>query len=63
MVGALMALGGGRLIGQLLVDTSPGDPAALICASALTIVLGTAACLIPAQRAATGDPAEALRAN
>ena len=62
-VGLLVALVFGRLLGHFLVETSPHDGVALIGAPALMIMVGVAACLIPAQRAATGDPAEALRAN
>ena len=51
LVGLLVALVLGRLIGRFLVETSPYDPGALIGATALMISVGTAACLIPAQRA------------
>jgi predicted permease len=63
LVGLLVALVLGRVIGHFLVETSPRDPVAFIGAVALMIGVGTVACLIPAQRAATRDPAEALRAT
>jgi len=64
-VGAAIGLGGGlalsRLMAGLLYEVQPGDPVNL---AAMTTVLGAVAlgaCLLPARRAASVDPMDALR--
>jgi ABC-type antimicrobial peptide transport system permease subunit len=60
-VGLLAAFGATRVIGSLLVQVSPTDPATFIL---ISLVLGAAAtlgCLIPARRAMSVDPVIALR--
>ena len=62
-VGLAGALAGGRWISAQLFDVTPADPATLaivVCALA-----GAAACAtyVPARRAASVDPSEALRAE
>lgn len=59
--GALAALAMGRLVASMLVGTSAHDPLSLAGAGAVAFVLGIAATLWPAGRAARSDPAEALR--
>jgi len=59
--GALAALAMGRLVASMLVGTSAHDPLSLAGAGAVAVVLGIAATLGPAGRAARSDPAEALR--
>ncbi len=61
--GLALSLAAGRLINGLLFRTSPLDPASLsITAGVLMLIAGFAATL-PARRAASVDPTEALRAE
>jgi predicted permease len=48
-------------IGSLLYEVNPLDPKAFIVASLVMIVISTAACLVPAWRAASTNPIQALR--
>ncbi len=50
-----------RLLRAELVQVSPGDPLALLGASAALIVSVALGCAIPARRAARVDPLMALR--
>ena len=50
-----------RLLRAELVQVSPGDPLALLGASAALIVSVVLGCVIPARRAARVDPLVALR--
>jgi predicted permease len=52
-----------RLMGNLLFDISPTDPWTLAAVGALLIAVALAACLIPARRAASVDPMQALRSE
>ena len=63
IVGIAAAFGFARLLESLLFRTSPFNPAIAICAVALLLVAGAAACLLPARRAASVDPIQALRAE
>jgi ABC-type lipoprotein release transport system permease subunit len=45
----------------MLYGVSPTDPFVLVTVSALLAAVALAACLIPARRAASVDPAIALR--
>lgn len=58
LVGALALT---RLMGQLLFNVSPTDPAILAGVGALLVIVAMAACIIPARRAASIDPIRALR--
>jgi predicted permease len=60
-LGAALAFGLTRLLGDLLYQVSPRDPVAFGSALAVMIVAATAACLLPAWRAARTDPMRALR--
>ncbi len=60
-VGAVVAAGTTRLLGDLLYQVSPRDPAAFAVAFAAVAVVSMAACLIPALRVMRTDPARALR--
>ena len=60
LVGALAIM---RLLRALLFGVSPSDPVALAGAAALLIAVSAAASWIPARRAASLDPAQALRAE
>jgi predicted permease len=60
-VGALAAIGSGRLVGPLLVETEPHDPVSIAAAVLMALLLAGVACLAPAHRAARADPIDALR--
>jgi predicted permease len=60
-VGAVVAGGTTRLMGDLLYQVSPRDPAAFAVALAVMAVTAVAACLIPALRVMRTDPVRALR--
>ena len=61
LLGAAVALGLTRLLGNLLYHVSPRDPVAFGAAFAVMTIAGLAACFLPAWRATRTDPAEALR--
>jgi putative ABC transport system permease protein len=50
-----------RLLASVLYEVKPTDPATYAGAAAILVAIGAAASAIPAWRAATGDPVEALR--
>jgi putative ABC transport system permease protein len=64
-VGLVIGLGGviafARMIEALLFDTSPLEPASLVGAAALFLVVAFSACFVPAWRAASVSPMTALR--
>jgi predicted permease len=59
--GVVLAFGMGRVVGSLLFEVSPYNPVILAGAVSLLVAIGAAACLLPARRAASIDPMEALR--
>jgi putative ABC transport system permease protein len=61
LIGMPGALGVGRLLQSLLVQTTPSDPTTLIGIATLLTVVAIAACYWPAQRATRLDPVVALR--
>jgi putative ABC transport system permease protein len=61
VMGTAGALGAGRLVRSLLVDTGAADPLILISIALLFVSVAMAACLIPARRATRLDPITALR--
>ena len=61
LLGAAVALGLTRLLGNLLYRVSPRDPLAFGAALAAMTVAALAACFLPAWRATRTDPARALR--
>jgi len=61
LLGAAVAIGLTRLLGNLLYHVSPRDPRAFGAAFAVMTIATLAACFIPAWRATRTDPAEALR--
>ena len=61
LLGAAVALGLTRLLGNLLYHVSPRDPLAFGAAFAVMTIAALAACFLPAWRATRTDPAEALR--
>jgi macrolide transport system ATP-binding/permease protein len=60
-LGAAVALGLTRLLGNLLFNVSPRDPLAFGSAFAVMTIAALAACFLPAWRATRTDPARALR--
>jgi putative ABC transport system permease protein len=62
-VGIVIALGAGQLIRGLLYEVRPYDPLTFVGVSALMLGVVVLACAIPARRASTVPPAEALRAE
>jgi predicted permease len=60
-LGAAVALGVTRLMGDLLYRVSPRDPEAFALALILMAIAASAACLLPAWRATRIDPVRALR--
>jgi predicted permease len=65
VVGLVLGLAGAfgitRLIQRLLVQVSPTDPLTFVTLSLVLTLVALAACLIPARRAASIDPIQALR--
>ena len=62
-IGAAGALALTRLMGSLLFEVRPSDPATFAAVVALMALVGLAASLVPAWRAARVDPVTALRAE
>jgi putative ABC transport system permease protein len=60
LLGALAALGSGRLIASLLFEVEPGDPSVLAGAALLVIAVALLAAGLPALRAAQTEPRAAL---
>ena len=60
-IGLAGAVGVGKLLASLLIQTGSGDVATLGFIAALMIVVSIAACLWPARRATRLDPVAALR--
>lgn len=50
-----------RVVGSLLFEVSPSNPAIVASAVSVLMAVGAAACLLPARRAAAIDPMRALR--
>src|SRR2546422_1129853 len=61
LLGASVALGLTRLLGNLLYKVSPRDPLAFGSAFVVMTIAALAACFLPAWRATRTDPARALR--
>jgi putative ABC transport system permease protein len=60
-VGAAVAIGLTRLMGDLLYQVSPRDPAAFVAAFVAMMITAVAACFLPAWRAMRADPMKVLR--
>lgn len=63
LAGIAIALASARLVSSLLFEVSPYNPATAAAAVVLLVGVGTAACLLPARRAAQVEPMEALRSE
>jgi ABC-type antimicrobial peptide transport system permease subunit len=61
--GLALTLAAGRLIQSLLFNVAPADPVILAGALAALAVIATAACVIPARKAALVDPIATLRSE
>ncbi|HTM02005.1 MAG TPA: ABC transporter permease [Vicinamibacterales bacterium] len=61
--GIAIALAGSRVLASLLYGVGPRDPAVFAGASTTLFTVAIAACWLPARRAATVSPTEALRAD
>lgn len=61
VLGATVAIGLTRLLGNLLYKVSPRDPLAFGSAFVVMTIAALAACFLPAWRATRTDPARALR--
>jgi predicted permease len=61
--GLIGALAVSKLLGSLLFNVSATDPLILTSSIAIMIVLSLVACAIPAQRAASANPVDALRSE
>jgi ABC-type antimicrobial peptide transport system permease subunit len=60
-IGVVGALALTRVLGSLLYDVASTDPVTFVAVSLMLMVVGLAACYIPARRAARIDPMTALR--
>jgi predicted permease len=63
VAGVAIAFGFARVVGSLLFEVSPYNPAIVAAAISVLAAVGIAACLLPARRAATVDPMRALRSE
>jgi putative ABC transport system permease protein len=63
VLGAAGALALSRYLRSLLYGVETTDPAALLIASFTILMVTVAACIVPARRATTVDPASALRSD
>lgn len=62
-VGVAVSLASVRLLDRLLYGVTAFDPAALLGAPLVLVIIALLACVLPARRAATLDPLDALRAD
>jgi putative ABC transport system permease protein len=60
-LGAVASAGITQLIGSMLYDTRPLDPAVYVAVTFTLLLVATLACMIPAWRASRLDPMQALR--
>jgi putative ABC transport system permease protein len=60
-IGLVAVLGGARVLQSFLFSVAPTDPLAISGAAMLMLTIAAVACYIPARRAASDDPVQALR--
>jgi ABC-type antimicrobial peptide transport system permease subunit len=63
VLGFLLALGIGRAFSRMLYQVSPVDPVAFTLAPSVLLAAALLACWLPARRAASIEPMQALRAE
>jgi len=63
VIGIAASVAATRLISSVLYGTSPLDPGVFLSVVATLLISATAACLLPAWRAARINPMSALRAE
>jgi ABC-type antimicrobial peptide transport system permease subunit len=63
VLGVVASLGVSRLIASFLFDVSPTDPLIYLAAALVMMLMTLAASALPARRAASADPLDALRSN
>jgi putative ABC transport system permease protein len=61
LIGLAAALALGRVLGALLYEIRPTDPAVLVTVAAALSIAAALACYLPARRAAHLDPTTVLR--
>ena len=61
--GVGITAGFARVVGSLLFEVNPSNPAIVTAAVGVLVAVGVLACLLPARRAAAIDPMRALRAE
>ena len=61
LAGVALAFAFARVVGSLLFQVSPYNSAIATSAVCVLVAVGTAACLLPARRAASVDPMQAMR--
>jgi predicted permease len=61
VAGVVVAFAFARVVGSLLFEVSPYNAGITTSAVSVLVAMGTAACLLPARRAAAVDPMEAIR--
>jgi predicted permease len=61
--GIALSFAAGHVVSSLLFEVSPYDPLLTAAAVSVLFLVGAAACLLPAQRAAAVEPMQALRAE
>jgi putative ABC transport system permease protein len=61
IIGLISSAASVHLIRSILYETQPFDPAVFTSVAGLLLLVATAACLVPAWRAASLDPVQALR--
>lgn len=61
LVGAVVSAGAGGVLASLLYGVAPGDPTTLAGVATAVVALAVVAAWLPARRAATVEPSEALR--
>ncbi len=63
ILGLAIAAAGGRLLETMLYGIRPADPVILVGACCVLVITGMAAAYVPAARAASVDPMQALRSE
>jgi putative ABC transport system permease protein len=62
-LGLAASLGAAQLLRSFLFQVTPADPTTLVAAAGLMTLAATAACYVPARRAAAADPVSVLRTD